>query len=230
MWTRKDIKEKAKIAFKGNYWISVLAGIVLTFFTVGGSSSAGRNSSESINENVSSLSNIEMSIVIGVVIAVVLAALAFEVLKILIGNALIVGADKVFIENETEQEKPNVRTIITIFKSGSWGNVVLTMFLKNLFISLWSLLFVIPGIIKTYEYMMVPFLLAENPAMSRQDAFAESKRLMNGEKMNAFVLDLSFIPWCLVTLISCGFAGLFYVNPYIYQTKAELYLTLKNNK
>ena len=54
-------------------------------------------------------------------------------------------------------------------------------------------MFIIPGIIKAYEYSMIPYLLAENPNMSKQEAFAISKELMDGNKFNAFVLDLSFI-------------------------------------
>ena len=63
------------------------------------------------------------------------------------------------------------------FKSGHYGNIVLTIFLRDLFISLWTLLLVIPGIVKIYEYLMVPYILAENPAMDRKSAFAISKRM-----------------------------------------------------
>ena len=76
---------------------------------------------------------------------------------------------------------------------------------------------------------MVPYILSENPSMNTDQAFLISKRMMDGQKMNAFVLDLSFIPWVLVAIITCGIAGALYVNPYIYQTNAELYLTLKKN-
>lgn len=228
MWTRAELKDKAKVAFKGNYWMSVLAGLILTFFATG-ASSGGRNANDDSGQGLSeAMSGDFMAIVIAVVVGIVLTAIFFEILKIVVGNALIIGAKRIFLGNEIAQEKPGFNEISYVFKSGNWKNVVITMFLKDLFVSLWSLLFVIPGIIKSYEYRMIPFLLAENPSMSREDAFAESKRLMNGQKMNAFILDLSFIPWVLAEVVTCGIAGVFYVNPYIYQTDAELYLKLKS--
>lgn len=102
------------------------------------------------------------------------------------------------------------------------------MFMKDLFIFLWTLLFIIPGIIKRYEYMMIPYLLAENPDMSRQDAFAESKRMMDGNKMDAFLLDLSFIGWFILGAITFNIVNILYTTPYMELAHAELYHTLKN--
>lgn len=101
------------------------------------------------------------------------------------------------------------------------------MFCRDLFVSLWSLLFVIPGIIKSYEYRMVPYLMADAPDLTRQEAFRISKDLMYGQKMNAFVLDLSFIGWQILSACTCGLLGVFYVNPYNNATNAELFLELK---
>ena len=70
---------------------------------------------------------------------------------------------------------------------------------------------------------MVPYLLADDPNMTRQDAFRLSKELMYGQKWNTFVLDLSFIPWNILSTITFGLVGLFYVSPYQDATYAELY-------
>lgn len=102
------------------------------------------------------------------------------------------------------------------------------MFLRGLFTGLWSLLFVIPGIIKHYEYLMIPYILAENPGMDRQEVFAISKRMMMGQKWNVFVLDLSFIGWRLLEGITLGIVGVFYVEPYYQATMAELYAYNRN--
>lgn len=126
-----------------------------------------------------------------------------------------------FVLNKTEN--PTVGTIFDAFRSGHYVNVVLAMFLKNLFTSLWTLLFVIPGIVKHYEYLMIPYILAENPGMDRKEAFQISKRMMDGQKMETFILDLSFIGWILLSAITCGIVGIFYVNPYREATFAELY-------
>ena len=85
--------------------------------------------------------------------------------------------------------------ILDGFRSGHYGNIVLTMFLRDLYIVLWTLLFIVPGIVKSYEYMMVPYILAENPGMDQKEVFQISREMMNGQKWNAFVLDLSFIGW-----------------------------------
>jgi len=71
--------------------------------------------------------------------------------------------------------------------------------------------------------MMVPYIIAENPGMDRREAFAISKRMMDGEKWNTFVLDLSFLGWGILGVLTCGILLIFYVNPYIYATHAELY-------
>ena len=69
------------------------------------------------------------------------------------------------------------------FRSGHYVNIVLTMFLRELFTSLWTLLLVIPGIVKHYEYLMIPYILAENPGMDRKEAFQISKRMMDGQTL-----------------------------------------------
>ena len=97
----------------------------------------------------------------------------------------------------------------------------------DLFTYLWSLLFVIPGIIKGYEYRMIPYILAENPGIDYREAFAASKQMMDGNKWKAFVLDLSFFGWNFLSIFTCGILAIFYVMPYIYMTNAELYVALK---
>ena len=74
-----------------------------------------------------------------------------------------------------------------------------------------------------YEYRMVPYILAENPDMDRKEVFLISKRMMDGKKMAAFVLDLSFIGWVILGTITCGIVNLFYVSPYMQATNAEMY-------
>ena len=97
------------------------------------------------------------------------------------------------------------------------------MFLRDLFTALWSLLFIVPGIIKHYEYLMVPYIIAENPGMPREEAFLISNKMMMGQKWEAFVLDLSFIGWGILTVMTGGIVGVFYAEPYRQATFAELY-------
>ena len=74
---------------------------------------------------------------------------------------------------------------------------------------------------------MIPYLLADNPQMTKEQAFAESKRMMKGQKWRTFVLDLSFIGWNILTLVTFGILGIFYVLPYMNEANAALYETLR---
>lgn len=99
-------------------------------------------------------------------------------------------------------------------------------FLVGLFTYLWSLLLIIPGIVKAYSYSMALFILAENKGKSALECINESKELTNGHKMDLFVLSLSFIGWFLLVSITFGIAYI-WVGPYMQATFANAYATLK---
>ena len=134
------------------------------------------------------------------------------------------GCRKFFRKNLDEPAK--LSNIVYVFDS-HYKNIVKTAFLRDLFIWLWSLLFIIPGIIKAYEYRLVPYIVSENPSINFKDALAESKKLMTGNKWKAFVLDLSFIGWNLLSGLTLGILEIFFVGPYKASTDAALYETLK---
>ena len=98
--------------------------------------------------------------------------------------------------------------------------------LAGLYTFLWSLLFIIPGIIKGYSYSMALYVLADNKGKSARECIAESKAMMEGHKMELFVLDLSFIGWYLLCSLTCGLAFL-YVAPLLNATHANVYETIK---
>lgn len=241
MWTRLDLKMRGKEAFQRNYWRSVLVAFILMLF-VSGSSSAVSNTMRQVNSDNSSYTEYDygydngsfyhsFSSVPGMLFTGIAAAVAGGVmivgalLRIFIFNPLEVGGCRFFMENSEYQ--PTVGKLGYAFQNNLYGKTVLTLFLRKLFIGLWSLLLVVPGIVKSYEYRMVPYLLADDPNMTRQDAFRLSKELMYGQKWDAFVLDLSFIGWSLLSACTCGLLAIFYVNPYIQATNAELFLELK---
>lgn len=228
MWTRAELKEKAKASFKANYWLCVAVSLILSFCVGGSGGAAGRSASNNTSDAqnlVESMEPQQLLAIVGIVIGVVAVVLCVGlVISIFVTNPLSVGCYRFFVINRNE--KARFGEVGAGFKYNYMNNVKI-MFLKQLFISLWSLLFVIPGIIKSYEYMMVPYLIAENPELSSKEAFAISKQMMTGEKWNAFVLDLSFIGWYLLTGLTLGILGVFYTMPYIYSTKAELYYALK---
>ena len=219
MWTREQLKRNGKFAFQRNYWpcvgVTFIMMVVSAVFSVGSSWGNRRYSISATNyynsgHHLYSHSYTRYFPRVGVAMGIVilLVALLVALLRIFIGNLLEVGGKRFFILNKNGT--PDVATIFDGFKSGHYGNIVLTIL-------------VIPGIVKIYEYLMVPYILAENPAMDRKSAFAISKRMMDGEKLKAFELTLSFLGWYFLSLITCGIVGIFFVNPYAEATMAELY-------
>ncbi len=99
-------------------------------------------------------------------------------------------------------------------------------FLVALYTFLWSLLFLIPGIVKAYSYSMAMYVLAENKGKSARECIEESKKMTEGKKMDLFVLDLSFIGWVILGYITLGIAYI-WIMPYILATKANAYNTIK---
>ncbi len=100
------------------------------------------------------------------------------------------------------------------------------IFLVGLFTFLWSLLFVIPGIIKSFSYSMSAYILAENKGKPALECINESKAMTEGHKMDLFVLSLSFIGWALLCAVTLGIAGIWAV-PYAQTTHANAYNSLK---
>ena len=94
---------------------------------------------------------------------------------------------------------------------------------------LWSLLFIIPGIIKTFSYSMAPFILADNPNLTSSEALSESIRIMDGHKFDLFVLQLSFFLWYILGTITFGIAYV-YVVPYFEATMTNFYNEIKDKK
>ena len=162
-------------------------------------------------------------VVVMAVAALFIFAIAL-VIDAFIANPLELGCKRFFRRNLDE---PATMSNIAFAFDSNYKNICKTMFLRDLYTVLWSLLFIIPGIIKAYEYKMIPYLLSENPDMPMGEVFAESRRLMTGNKWKAFVLDLSFILWDIASALTCGIAGIFWVAPYKASTQAALYEAVK---
>lgn len=220
MWNRAELKMRGNMAFKKNYVSAVVVALLMGIFgTVSGESSA-RRVSENSDIYSGNLFNVGMitGLLAGITTVVILIVL---VAKVFVGNLLKMGGYRFFILNQTAQ--PGIGTLLDGFRSGHYVNIVLTMFLRDLFTALWSLLLVVPGIVKHYEYLMVSYIIAENPAMDYKEAFQISKQMMDGEKMEAFIMDLSFLGWYLLSAVTCGLLAIFYVNPYVQASFAEMY-------
>lgn len=247
MWNRKDLKARGKAAFLANYWKCVLVALILAAL-VGSSGGAARTSSQTSGSDIGNEYLVEMQEealnkvpllngvleltetfsasqpLRGVQISLGLgSSLVMLLLSILVFNPLIVGCYRFFLQNSWGLS--NLRELGAGFRD-DWGNVVLTMFLKNLFIFLWALLFIVPGIVKAYSYRMVPYIIKEHPEISGTQAITLSRQMMNGHKWNTFVLDLSFLGWHILSILTLGILEIFFVTPYIQATDAELYKAL----
>lgn len=288
MWTRKELKDKAKVSFRANYWKAVLVALILAALSVGigGFNSAASSASvpggasyyESpsysdgdVNVDISdgritvdvdgddggkvhvtmdaddaeelggivsdvideasdsdsssawvgpgvALFGLSAGLLVLVLIALAVAIYAF------VFNPLEIGVQRFFLRNLNQ--KAEVKEVAFAYDN-CYLESVKTLFLRDIFVILWGLLFVIPGIYKSYEYRMIPYLMADDPTIDKDRAFAESKRMMDGQKWNAFVLDLSFLGWNILSVLTLGILGVFYVDPYQAQTNAALYEKLR---
>lgn len=107
-----------------------------------------------------------------------------------------------------------------------YGRVLGIMLLGTLFIVLWSLLLIIPGIIKAYAYSMAPYIAEDNPELGPSECLRRSEALMYGHKMDLFILHLSFIGWILLGILSLGI-GLLWVAPWTEMAQVKFYEELK---
>ena len=159
------------------------------------------------------------------VILCIAAVVAFA-FTIFIADPLIVGGKKYFIKAR-KGNNTKIGIITEVFKKDSWINIAMIMFLRNIYTALWYLT-IIGGVIKTYEYRMIPYILAENPQIKRKEAFKLSKQMMKQNKWKTFILDMSFFGWNFLSVLTFGILSILYVNPYNSATLTELYCTLKS--
>lgn len=232
MWTRSELKSRAKYNLGRYYWTALLVCFITVLLGGGNGGTTAGSTGSSIN-NVSeqgyhgefSEAAYTVMAIVGVVILVF--AIILFLLTIFVGGPVQVGQKRFFMESrDMEVGNAGVGRIFYSFSGGRYWNTVKVMLLRNVFIFLWSLLFVVPGIIKAYEYCMVPYILSENPDIHYKDALNLSKQMMYGQKMNVFVLEISFIGWELLGAMACGI-GIYFVLPYIEATMAELYALLR---
>lgn len=232
MWDRVTFKATGKANFKANYWPFVGVSLLLSLLT--GAFSTDIDTTEISyhvqNFNLESAQQIIYTIEPFMAMMapyVALSGVAGIALGLLVTNPFEVGASRYFLESTTFH-KGDIGRMGMGF-SVNFGNVVLTQFLRNLYIFLWSLLFVIPGIVRSYGYFAVPYILAENPNMDHNRALELSRQMTMGYKGEIFVTDLSFLGWHLLSVMTVGILGIFYVNPYVNGTKAEIYRFLRAN-
>ncbi len=157
-------------------------------------------------------------------ILVSLCSSAFAVGAFLVAGWLSVGAATIFLKRARKQTD-TIDVADLFMAKRDHGNALLLGLLQGIFIFLWSLLFVIPGIVKAYAYSMSYYLMADHPDWDWQKCMDESRRLMNGNKMRLFCLHLSFLGWMIVGSLCFG-VGTLWVAAYMSAAQTNFYLDL----
>ncbi len=237
MWEIADVKARGRAAFKANYWPCVGAGLLLMLLTMGttvssrtsvgtdaASDTAAQQASDGATSAFNALPDDQKAAVAGVIFGgLAIIIIVSVLLKIFVFNPLQVGAYRFFRKN-IEDTSTSFSTILEGF--GDYGRTFITLFLRDLFLMLWTLLLIIPGIIKSYSYMMVPFIVKDEPNLSPTQVIDRSKKMMQGNKGRAFLMDLTFLGWALLGLITFNLGNIFWTTPYYTSTRAALYLEL----
>ena len=124
----------------------------------------------------------------------------------------VVISRRIFLESRT-YKSVGVGKFMFLMRVKRWMRVAFTMLVKDLYTILWSLT-IAGAFIKPLSYMLVPYIIAENPDIKANDAITLSRRMMNGYKWKCFCYQLSFIGWNILSFISMGLVGVLYSNPY----------------
>ena len=147
---------------------------------------------------------------------------------IFVRNIICVGSNRFFLEQRV-YKNTGIHKILFPYRVKKVLNISFILLLKEFFFTLWSLT-IVGGVIKHYEYFMIPYVLSENPNIKYKEAFRISKELMDGNKLNVFKLDLTLLGWKILSFLSIGITGLFYSNAYIECIYSELYIEIRNSK
>jgi uncharacterized membrane protein len=238
VWTRKELKDRAKQVLRTSYWKAFLVSLLLAFLTGGvpgcsfnsnfgghGTSGTGLGVHDGMGAGTNGAFSPAMIAIFAIVFIIIILALTVGLaIRIFLISPLEVGVRQYF--KQSALGEVNMNHLGHSFSKGRYLPVVKAMFWRGLLNVLWFLLLIVPGIVKSYAYSMVPYILADNPNIGTRRAVELSNRMTRGEKWNMFVLDLSFIGWYLLGMIAL-FVGVLFVLPYVNATKAELYLVLR---
>ena len=199
MKTNQEYKNAALAALKGNWTPAVLCA--LAYFAIA---------------MIPSLLNATEA---GVVL-LVSYAFSFCVLMPL-GVGIYTSYKKLYLEGDAKITENSFK-----IGFGNWGHNVGGMLLMTLYVVAWSLLLIVPGVIKSFSYALTPYILADKPELSADEAIELSMKMMDGHKLDLFILYLSFIGWGLLSILTLCI-GMLWVMPYMYTSMAAFYEDVK---
>jgi len=200
MITNLELKHRGKDSLEGNWGLAIGATIFVWLLT------AAFVDSNSNNNDYSSF-NALMSI-----------------LSLVLTGPLTFGLSNVFLKFNRSQSA-SFKNLFDGFSH--FLQTFLLHIIKYIFVILWLLLLIIPGIIAILRYSMAYYIMVDNPGISGMEAIRRSKEMMNGHKVRLFYMWLSFLGWFIFGIVTLGI-GFLYVAPYYEATKASFYENLKN--
>ena len=211
-----DYRRIARENLSGNWGQSILVAFVAALF---GALMTGVSFSIDIDATI--LTELPMFIQRYVALMAKIAGL-LAIAQFVVGGTVQLGYAKYLLKqyNKASFDIKDLFSEFHRFTQGFLQNV-----LRGLYVFLWSLLFVIPGLIKIYSYAMTPFIMAENPEMTANEAITASRELMDGHKGELFCLELTFFGWMLLNILTLGLGSLA-LNPYMNATRAAFYKDL----
>lgn len=229
-----DFRRIARNALRGKWAIAVIAGLLAAL--LGGIANEGPeinlDISDSGMELVLEVADQEIyifgedlsqqfaSFIRGQAASIILFALIMAAVNCIIGSVIAAGYSRFNLDMVDGEKTAEIGVLFKYFPH--WRTTAATRFMKGVFVFLWSLLFIIPGIIAGYSYAMTDYILAENPEMTASEAIARSKEMMKGNRGRLFCLQLSFIGWALLSALTFGI-GQLWLRPYEQTAIAAFY-------
>lgn len=220
-----DFRSLARDALKGRWAVAVIAGLLAVL--LGAISTNGPEIKLNINDSGADVvlavgdqtiysigGGINSDVaghIVGAATYILLAALVTAVVFFLLGSIMEIGYAKFNLELVDRQKEPELGTLFGYFRF--WKTAAGAKFLQGLYVFLWSLLFIIPGIVAGYSYAMTRYILAEDPEMAPGEAIRRSREMMFGNRWRLFCLQFSFIGWDILSSLTLGIGNL-WLNPY----------------
>lgn len=218
-----DFRRASRNALQGRWGVAILAAFVAGL--LGGAGSGASFSVDLSAEDIEVLMK-HMPWIVDVLSGQAGVAAIMSTVAFVIGGTILLGYS-VFRLNLVDRREARFSDIFSQFHR--FGDGFCLNLLTALFIFLWTLLFIIPGIIAGFSYAMAPYIMAENPNCGARQALAESKEMMRGNKWRLFCLRFSFIGWIILGVLTCGI-GLLLVNPYMQVSEAEFYREISGTR
>lgn len=229
-----DFRTIARDALKGRWGIAVIAGLIASL--LGAIASNGPEVKLNISDNGAninfSFANQQIysssegwmpelnAFIVGGALYIIVAALVMAAVFFVLGSVISLGYSKFNLDLVDRRKNPELNTLFGYFNH--WKNAAIANLLQTVYVFLWSLLFVIPGIIASYSYAMTPYILAEHPEMAPRAAIDRSKEMMEGNRWRLFCLQFSFIGWDILSSLALGIGNL-WLTPYKQAATAAFY-------